>query len=125
MSSDRTVVEYLKDILDGIDKAEEFIESLDYDGFVNDEKTSFAVVRALEIIGEAAKQIPDAIRDQHPDIPWREMAGTRDVLTHRYFGINYRVVWRTVREDLPKVKPAISKLLAEQEEIESGEDKEK
>jgi uncharacterized protein with HEPN domain len=122
MSSDRTVVEYLKDILDGIEKAKGFIEGLDYDGFVKDEKTSFAVVRALEIIGEAAKQIPDTIRSQYPDAPWREMAGTRDVLMHRYFGINYRVVWKTVREDLPKLKPVITEILAKQEEPDQKDD---
>ncbi len=81
------------------------------DQFVADDKTIFAVVRALEIVGEAAKRIPQAVRDQHSEIPWREMAGMRNKLTHDYFGVNVEVVWKTVIEDLPDLATKIQAML--------------
>ena len=72
----------------------------------------FAVVRALEIIGEAAKRIPQDVRDKHANVPWREMAGMRDKLTHDYFTVNLEVVWKTTVEDLPSLKSAIQQILA-------------
>jgi hypothetical protein len=84
---------------------------LDYDGFCKDEKAMYAVIRAFEIIGEAARQIPEKVRDDNPKIPWREIMGMRNKLTHEYFGVNTRVVWRTVQEDLPVIMPALRKML--------------
>jgi len=68
-------------------------------------------MRKFEIIGEAAKQIPDEIRQNYPQVPWKEMAGMRDRLVHFYFGIDYRLVWRTIKERLPQVKPEIQRML--------------
>jgi len=92
-------------------KALSFVDGLDYDGFCKDDKAMYAVIRAFEIIGEAARQIPDDVRDSNPEIPWREITGMRNKLTHEYFGVNTKVVWRTVNEDLPVIIPALKKML--------------
>jgi uncharacterized protein with HEPN domain len=113
--SDRIFSEYLEDILDAIAKIRQFIGEMDYDAFSKDEKTSFAVVRALEIIGEASKHIPEEVRTFHSDLPWREMAGIRDKLIHDYFGVNLSVVWKTVKQDLPALEPQIRSILEEAE----------
>jgi uncharacterized protein with HEPN domain len=80
--------------------------------------TQDAVIRNFEIMGEAAKRVPEAYRRRHPEIPWRLMAGFRDVLIHAYEGIDLKRVWRVVRHDLPVVKEAIEKLLPPLEELE-------
>jgi uncharacterized protein with HEPN domain len=81
------------------------------DQFFEDEKTSYAVVRALEIIGEAARKIPEEVRASIPELQWREISAMRNKLTHEYFGINMKVVWRTVREDLPPLIDELNKFL--------------
>ncbi|MGB7297586.1 MAG: DUF86 domain-containing protein [Candidatus Aminicenantales bacterium] len=77
------------------------------------EKTAFAVVRALEILGEAAKRVPQQVRDRYPEIPWRSMAGIRDKLIHDYENVNLEIVWKTVTEDLPALLPKLDQILAE------------
>lgn len=105
--------DYLQDMLENAQKALSFVQGLDYDGFCNDDKAMYAVIRAFEIIGEAARQIPEKVRDANSEIPWREIMGMRNKLTHEYFGVNTKVVWRTVQEDLPVIIPVLRKMLAE------------
>ena len=109
----REYEDYLRDMLENAEKALTFVQGLDYDGFCKDDKALYAVIRALEIIGEAARQIPEKVRENNPETPWREIAGMRNKLTHEYFGVNTKVVWRTVHEDLPAIIPALRKILDE------------
>lgn len=86
--------------------------------FENDKKTSFASTRAIQIIGEAAKKIPEAIKTQYPDIPWKGMMGMRDKVTHEYFGISLSVLWDTIQQDLPKIKETLPSILENLKETE-------
>ena len=86
--------EYLQDILETMDKVGRFVEGMNFEQFLADDKTSFAVVRALEIIGEATKHIPASVRRRHARITWTGMAGMRDKLIHGYFGLDLEIVWK-------------------------------
>lgn len=109
----RTYVDYLHDILEASRAADEFVATMSLQEFIADRKTYFAVLRALTIIGEAAKKIPRSLRARYPDVPWAQMAGMRDKVTHEYFGVNLSRVYETVRQDLPPLIAAISSILAE------------
>jgi len=103
---------YLTDILEAIESTERFVAGLDAEGFKHDDKTSSAVIRKFEIIGEAAKNVPDIVKQRYPDIPWKEMAGMRDKLIHFYFGVDYDLVWSTIKNRLPQLKLLISLALS-------------
>jgi len=111
MKESRFVQDYLRDILEAMDKAEEFTSGLDLPMFTRDDKTAFAVIRCLEIIGEAARKIPVDLRRRFADIPWQSLAGMRDKLIHDYAGVSLEVVWQTVKEDIPVVRPMLINVL--------------
>ncbi|MGQ9501537.1 MAG: HepT-like ribonuclease domain-containing protein [Anaerolineae bacterium] len=106
--------DYLQDIAEYAEKAMRFLEDIPSpEALEKDERTLLAVIRALEVIGEAARQVAPEFRQQHPQLPWRGMIGMRDKIIHAYFGVDVAVVWRTVREDLPPLRQAVYQLLSE------------
>lgn len=116
MMPEQGYVDYLEDMLDASEKAQEFVYGMQYEDFAADYKTVFAVIRALEILGEAAKKIPQTYRDEHSELPWRSMTGMRDKLIHDYSGVNQEVVWKTVTIEIPAVEPVIRRLIGEASE---------
>jgi len=113
MTQDRDLRDYLQDILDALEKIERFTSGMSLKEFSGDDKTAFAVIRALEVIGEAAKKAPEPVRQRYPLIPWREMAATRDKLIHGYFGVDLEVVWKTIQQDLAPLKAGVTRILNE------------
>lgn len=101
----------LEDITEALDRIFEYVQEMDYENWLKDRKTIDAVVRNLEIIGEAAANMPENIQEQFADIPWGKMKGMRNILVHEYFGLDNQVLWKTVQEDLPPLKQALEKLL--------------
>lgn len=102
--------DYLADILAALDETAEFTAGMSFEAFARDRKTVNAVVRSLEVLGEAAKRIPDDLRAQAPAVPWKYMAGMRDKLIHAYFGVDLRIVWAAAREELPPLRGEIERL---------------
>ena len=98
---------YCDDIITAIKKIEEYIHGLSFEQFLKDQKTQDAVTRNLEIIGEAAKKIPDELKQKYPIVMWREAAAMRDVLIHDYPDVIPKVVWDTVTSNIPKFKEQI------------------
>ncbi|HLC63277.1 MAG TPA: DUF86 domain-containing protein [Candidatus Nanoarchaeia archaeon] len=107
---------FVKDIIDAMESIERFVGNKTLDKLKKDEKTSSAVIRKFEIIGEAAKYMPKEIKYQHKDIPWKSMMGMRDRLIHAYFGIDYTLVWSAIKTEIPKLKPQLEKMLSQLEQ---------
>jgi len=103
--------EYLRHILDEIDYILSQISDKDFDSFTKDETLKRAFVRSLEIIGEAAKKLPESVRAIQPDIEWRKVTGMRDRLIHDYFGVDYTIVWDVATNKLPDLREKLQNLL--------------
>lgn len=101
---------YLQDILNSVNKIEKYIEGITIEEFNKDEEKIDAVVRNLEIIGEAARNIPQEIIEKHPEIPWEKMVSMRNKVLHEYFGVDEEILWQTVTEDLPFLKEQLQRL---------------
>jgi len=101
----------LQDMLTCMAKIEQYTAGLSYEAFAADERTVDAVLRNLEIIGEAARQIPRSVKAAYPALPWAEMQTMRNIVIHEYHGVNLRIIWQTVKEDLPPLAPLLRQIL--------------
>ena len=111
--SERQLRDYLLDMVESASRIISYTESLSEAEFHNDQKTQDAVIRNLEILGEAAKYIPDDFRSQHPNIPWASMAGMRDRLIHQYFGVNLDILWDIIQMEMPSVLDGLRSILSD------------
>ncbi len=114
----KDAVIFLEDILKNIELIERFVKNKNRKSFRADTKTQYSVIRGIEIIGEATKNLPRNLTDKYFDIPWKDIAGMRDKLIHAYFGVNLDRVWIVVENELPDLKKKIKKILKEIEEKE-------
>lgn len=105
--------DYVEDIYTELLHVLEFTKGMSWDEFMDDPKTRYAVCKALENMGEASKRIPPSIRKKFPHIPFKEMAGLRDVVTHDYDGISYDMIWEVIVKDLPPLEEHISEMLSQ------------
>lgn len=102
---------YLRDILEAIRRIEKYTENISFDEFVDNELIQDGVLRNLEVIGEAVKNIPDDIKSDNPNVEWRKIAGLRDILIHAYFGIDVEIIWDIVKNKVPELGRDIKDIL--------------
>ncbi len=114
--SKRRDPELLEDIVGSIDRIGIFTKNMDYPAFLRDIKTQDAVIRNLEIIGEAVKNISPNLKSQHKDIDWKNIAGMRDKIAHFYFGVNWDIVWPTIKSNLPILDKKLREILRNQKQ---------
>nr|WP_223965675.1 DUF86 domain-containing protein [Thermus thermophilus] len=103
-------------MLESLEKIDRYTAGLTFERFAQDDRTVDAVVRNLEVIGEAARQIPSEVRERYPEVPWRRVIGLRNVVVHEYFAVDVEIVWTVVRQSLPELKEALRRMMAELEE---------
>ncbi len=106
---------YPRDIIEAMDDIESFVEGMTLDEFKRDKKTFAACVRNIEIMGEAVKNLPDDLKDEHDEVPWREVAGMRDKVVHAYFGVSHEIIWKTIHTRFDEFRESIEGILSELE----------
>lgn len=94
-------------IIENITDIESFVKNIDKDRFLKNKEKQNAVIRSLEVIGEAVKNLPQNVTAKYPNIPWREIAGTRDKITHHYFGVDLELIWKIIKENIPELKQKV------------------
>ncbi len=107
--------DFFKDIIEAIDRIQRYTRNMSFEEFLKDIKTGDAVVRNFEIIGEAVKNLTGDIKNQHKEIKWKDIAGMRDRIIHYYFGVNWDIVWASIKEKLPELKKKIEFILKEKD----------
>jgi uncharacterized protein with HEPN domain len=113
MDEPKSVLLYLTDIIDSINLIEDYIQNIEPNFFLSSKEKQHAVIRRLEIIGEAAGKIPNSIRERYPNIPWTKINGIRNVAIHHYFGVSAELIWQVAKVDLKELKPWIEKAIQE------------
>ena len=103
----------LEDIVESSALIAEYVQGMSYANWVKDRKTIDAVVRNLQIIGEAANHVPEDVRSRYNDVPWVQLRGMRNILIHEYFGVDTDILWRAVTEDVPRLREQIQKIIDE------------
>lgn len=112
---DKNPIVFLLHIVDATNKIEKYVMNYSYEEFISDEKTSDAVIRQLEIIGEATTNLQDSFKTENKQIPWREIADFRNILAHEYWDIDLDIVWKTIHEDMQKLKNSLIPLVENSE----------
>ena len=109
--SKRGNMEFFQDIVEAINRIQSYIDKMNYDEFLEDMKTQDAVVRNIEIIGEAVKNISSDFKEKHEDIEWKKIAGMRDKIIHFYFGVNWDIVWDVIKNKIPNLEKEIKTVI--------------
>lgn len=109
----RTNKHYFQDILDYAKSSLEFTANLQYEELLMDKKAIFATIRALEVVGEASNRISDEVKEKYPHLPWIEMRGLRNRIIHNYDDIDYEIIWKVLKNEIPKLIPQIESIIDE------------
>lgn len=107
---DRDLRDYINDLIEACEDILSFTRGMSYSDFVADKRTVNAVIRSLEVIGEATKKLPMSFRSAYPNIPWKQMAGMRDKLTHEYFGVDKEMLWQAAKTHIPEILPMVKQI---------------
>jgi len=116
LKANRDYLDYLQYILAMMEKIEDFTAGMTQEDFVEDEMAHFAVIRAMEVMGEATKNVPLEVRQKYPEIPWKKMAGLRDKVIHGYFGVDLFIIWESATKLIPSYKPVLIRIVEEENE---------